>query len=80
MSVVYTVMFFYQLVSNSRNMSEKATTDVTNSFDDTEDVSTKAQKFFEERGNVSFQKKLLKLEIMKFKSEADIFARFPFES
>jgi hypothetical protein len=72
--------FLISLVSNSRNMSDKATTDVTNSVEDTKDVSAEAQKFFEERDNVSYHKKLLKLQNMKFKNEADILARFPFES
>jgi transposase InsO family protein len=42
-------------------------------------VSAKADKFFTERSDASFQKKLLKLQNMKFKSE-DLRQRFPFKN
>jgi hypothetical protein len=60
-------------------MSEKATADVTSSVDDVENVSAKADKFFQERVDANFQKRLLKLQNMKFKTEADLKQRFPFK-
>jgi hypothetical protein len=66
MSVVYTVMFFSRLVSNSENMSDKVTTNAMISVEDTGDASAKADKFFGEHSDASFQRKLLKLQNMKF--------------
>jgi hypothetical protein len=59
-------------------MSDNLTTDVTSSVDDVEDMSAEAEKFFSERSDASFHKKLLKLQNMMFKTEADLQQRFPF--
>jgi hypothetical protein len=79
MPTVHTVSFFCCVVSKPVNMSDKSTVDVTSSVEDTEDVSAKAEKFFNERNDASFQKRLLKLQNMKCKTESDLKQRFPFK-
>jgi hypothetical protein len=50
-------------------MSDNFTADVTSSVDDVENMSAQAEKFFSERSDASFQKKLLKLQNMMFRQK-----------